>query len=105
MEIKKLALRYIHNELPESEASETTFTVTNLSSFGAHIATPAVYNHQGATIAIASEYDTVEVVDGTIQPTKSFNLTLTYDAKIADCQLAITFLAAIKKILETPASL
>jgi pyruvate/2-oxoglutarate dehydrogenase complex dihydrolipoamide acyltransferase (E2) component len=100
--IKKLALRYIHNELPESEAHEATFTITNLSSFGAHIATPAVYNHQGATMAIASEYDTIDVIEEIITPTRSFNLTLVYDVRIANCQLALNFLAVIKKILETP---
>jgi pyruvate/2-oxoglutarate dehydrogenase complex dihydrolipoamide acyltransferase (E2) component len=85
-EVKEAALKYIRGELTDSDAS--TFAITNLASFDAFQVIPPIYENQSSMFAIASEFN------------QKFNLTLSYDARVADCQRALKFLNAIKEMLE-----
>jgi len=51
-------------------------------------------------LAISSEFDGIEVNEEKISPIKQFNLTLSYDSRVSDCQRAIQFLNSIKDDLE-----
>lgn len=90
-EIKEAALNYMRESL-EDETALSTITVTNLSSFEAFQVIPPVYENQSCTLSITSKFP---VLNG-----QKFNLTLSYDARIADCQTAIAFLNLIKDKLE-----
>ncbi len=92
-EIKEAALKYIRNELGEEDKMISTISVTNLYSFPAFQVIPPVYEHQSAMFSITSKFP---VFDGH----HKFNLTLSYDARVADCQTAIAFLNLIKDKLE-----
>ena len=99
-ELKDLALKYIHNELIKEETENSTLSITNLSPFNAYLAIPPILKNQSAMISIASEFDSFEILGKKISPTRKFNLTLSYDSRIADCQKALQFLNSIKNILE-----
>jgi len=100
IEFKDLTLKYIHNELSYEDTKNSTFSITNLSPFNAYLTIPPILKNQSAMISIASEFDSFEILEGKINPTKKFNLTLTYDSRVADCQKALQFLNSIKDILE-----
>src|SRR3989338_4070425 len=97
-EIKDSALKYIRGELLAKDTALSTISVTNLYSFEAFQVTPPIYEHQSAMFSITSKF--VSWDGGTVH---KFNLTLSYDARIADCQTAITFLHNIKNRLEAKA--
>ena len=97
-EIKDSALRYIRGELLAEDTALSTISVTNLYSFEAFQVTPPVYEHQSAMFSITSKF--VSWDEGIV---RKFNLTLSYDAMVADCQTAIAFLNNIKNRLEAKA--
>ncbi len=97
-EIKESALRYIRGELLTEDTALSTISVTNLYSFEAFQVTPPVYEHQSAMFSITSKFISW---DGGI--VHKFNLTLSYDARVADCQTAIAFLNNIRNWLEAKA--
>lgn len=99
-EVKNLALKYIRGELSDIDTLEDTISLTNLASFGSYLITSPVFEHQSAMISVSSEFDSVKVVDGSLVPTKKFNLTLSFDGQVADCQKALQFLNHVKSILE-----
>lgn len=99
-EVKDLALKYIHDELSELDTKNSTFSVTDLASFNVYLTIPPILKHQSAMISIASEFDSFEILKGKLVPAKKFNMTLSYDPRIADCQKAIQFLNSIKDNLE-----
>ena len=95
-EIKESALKYIRGELSAEDTASSTISVTNLYSFPAFQVSPPVYGHQSSMFSIASRFVSW---DGE-KTVHKFNLTLSYDARVADCQTAITFLNTIKRWLE-----
>ena len=99
-EIKNLALKYIHGELSDVDAKQSTLAITNLAAFDIFNINSPVLEHHSIMISLASEFDSVEVVEGTIIPKRKFNFTLSFDARVADCQRALQFIHSIKKMLE-----
>src|SRR3989344_4976083 len=95
-EIKEAALKYIRGELLDEDTRSSTVSVTNLYSFPAFQVSPPIYGHQSSMFSIASRFVSWDV-EKTVH---KFNLTLSYDARVADCQKAITFLNTIKRWLE-----
>jgi len=98
-EIKHLALKYIHGELSNQE--DGTFSVINLSQFNSYVIITPIFSKQSALISIASEQESFNLSNGNIIPVKEFNLSLSYDVRVADCQKALQFLNAIKSSLES----
>lgn len=100
--IKQLALKYIHNEL--NQKIQSTFSITNLFSLNSFEVIPPIRADQSMMISIASEFDSFEMINGKIIPIKKFNLTMSYDSRVSDCQRALDFLNNIKKSIEKPIS-
>jgi anaerobic magnesium-protoporphyrin IX monomethyl ester cyclase len=98
--IKELAMNYLHGELTKEEKQNGSFAITNLFSFDVHSVIPPIYENQSAMISISSEFETLEKEDEKIVPVKKFNLTLSYDSRVADCQKALQFLHSVKYELE-----
>ncbi|MEK6809185.1 MAG: 2-oxo acid dehydrogenase subunit E2 [Nanoarchaeota archaeon] len=95
-EIKEAALKYIRGELLDEDTRSSTVSVTNLYSFPAFQVSPPIYKHQSSMFSIASRFVSW---DGE-KTVHKFNLTLSYDARVADCQKAIALLNKIRKTLE-----
>ena len=103
-EVKNLALSYIRNELPDTGSEDYSIIIANLSPFNANLAVSPLFKKQSAVISIASELDAVEVINGEIVPAKKFNINLSFDVNVADCQRALQFMNEIKDFLEKPVS-
>ena len=95
-EIKEAALKYIRGELLDEDTKSSTVSVTNLYSFPAFQVSPPIYEHQSSMFSIASRF----VSWGGEKSVHKFNLTLSYDARVADCQKAIALLNKIRKNME-----
>ena len=98
-EMKKLAYQYIHNKLSEI-LNSATFSVLNLSFFNMNSITTPLFEKQSSLFSIASETESLKIVEGNISSIKQFNLCLAYDVRVADCQQALDFLNSIKDRLE-----
>jgi len=98
--VKELAIKYLHEELTDSEKQNGSFAITNLLSFDVFSVIPPIYENQSAMISIASEFESVEKKETSINTIKKFNLTLSYDSRVADCQRALQFLNKVKDDLE-----
>lgn len=99
-EIKVFALQYLHKELLDVEVKTCTFLVTNFSSFNSFIVETPLYKNHSSILAISSEFDSYEMINGSMMPLKKFNVTLSYDSRAADCQRALLFLDSIRIMLE-----
>ncbi len=98
--IKELALKYLHKELTDSEKENGSFSITNLFSFDVFSIIPPLYENQSAMISISSEVENLEMKDEKVFPVSKFNLTLSYDSRVTDCQRAVQFLDSVKHDLE-----
>ncbi len=98
--IKMFAFKYMRDELTAGDGEKGTISILNLSFFNPQLVITPLFAKQAALITIAAEHETVKVVDGKVIPKKAFNLCLAYDVRVADCQRALQFLNAVKKVLE-----
>jgi|GEM_PF-5634918 len=89
--IKELALRQLHGE--PLDGSSSTFSITNLHSLGVfNVDSPPLEGHS-STFSVGADHD---------GPCGSFfNITLTYDLRIADCKMAAQMLADIRATIES----
>ncbi len=98
--VKIFAFKYMRDELTARDGQKATISILNLSFFNPQLVITPLFAEQAALITIAAEHETVKVVDGRVIPKKVFNLCLAYDVRVADCQRALQFLNAVKKVLE-----
>lgn len=98
--VKEIALKYLHNELTESDKENGSFSITNLSSFEVFSVIPPLFENQSSMISISSEFENLEKIGEEIKAIKKINLILSYDSRVADCQRALQFLGSVKKELE-----
>jgi len=88
-EIKKLSFLYLRDQLTEEHTNEASVTLLNFSSFNAVSVYTPLYHQQSALFVIASEHNS-----------NSFNLCLTFDVRVTDCQRALNLLNAVRENLE-----
>ncbi|MEE8118444.1 MAG: 2-oxoglutarate dehydrogenase complex dihydrolipoyllysine-residue succinyltransferase [Gammaproteobacteria bacterium] len=82
-----------------------TFTITNGGVFGSLMSTPIINPPQSAILGMHKIQERPMVVDGEIKICPMMYIALTYDHRIVDGKEAISFLVAIKEVLEDPARL
>ena len=88
------------------ELSGATFTVSNLGMYGMTAITPVINPPQAAILGVGAIRDVLaRGADGEIVDRKLLTLTLSCDHRILYGADAAQFLAAIKQLLESPASL
>jgi pyruvate/2-oxoglutarate dehydrogenase complex dihydrolipoamide acyltransferase (E2) component len=95
--VRDLSLRYMRNELGIEDLTGGSFTVTDLSGFGAQHFIPVLNDRQSAILGICAERATSGCRD----------LVLTFDHRISDGMRAAMFLSELKARLEgaaTPAA-
>ena len=98
-QIKRSAIDYIHDKL-KNDAYKSTIFVTNLSPFNCYMAAAPLFEYNSAVISISSEHESWKNFNGKPIPVKMFNISLSFDARVADCQRALQFLNTVKSILE-----
>ena len=81
------------------------FTITNLGMFGIEQFTAIINPPEAAILAVGTTRETVIVQDGAMWPGKVMTLTLSADHRVVDGLPAAKFMARLKELLETPATL
>jgi len=103
-EVKELAGRAREGKLQPEEYTGGTFTVSNLGMYGIRQFAAIVNPPEGAILAVGGAEERALAVDGEIRARQMMTLTLSCDHRVVDGVIGAEFLAALKKHLETPAS-
>jgi len=103
-EVKELAGRAREGALQPEEYTGGTFSVSNLGMFGIKQFSAVVNPPEGAILAVGATEDRAVVEGGEIKVKKMMSLTLSCDHRVVDGAVGAEFLAALKKYIETPAS-
>jgi len=103
-EVKELAGRARVGELKPEEYTGGTFSISNLGMYGIKEFSAIVNPPEGAILAVGATGERAVVVGGDVQVRKMMSLTLSCDHRVVDGAIGAEFLAALKKHLETPAS-
>ena len=85
------------------EMSGGTFTISNGGVFGSLLSTPILNPPQTAILGMHKIQERPVVQDGEIVIRPMMYLALSYDHRLIDGQEAVSFLVAIKGLLEEPA--
>ena len=105
-EVHDLAKRARGSELQPAEVEGATFTITDVSSFGAELALPVINQPQVAMLAVGAVGKAPVVVEGpdgedAIAVHHVGHLALTWDHRAFDGAYAAAFLAGLRDVLET----
>ncbi len=92
-------------KLSMEEMTGGTFTITNGGVFGSLLATPILNPPQSAILGMHKIEQRPIVEDGEIVIRPMMYVALSYDHRIIDGKESVSFLVAIKEILEDPARL
>ena len=103
-EVKELAGRARAGALQPEEYSGGTFSISNLGMYGIKQFAAIVNPPEGAILAVGGTDERAVVENGSVVAKKMMTLTLSCDHRVVDGAVGAEFLAALKKHIETPAS-
>jgi pyruvate dehydrogenase E2 component (dihydrolipoamide acetyltransferase) len=101
-EVRELAGRAKNKKLKPEEMSGGTFSVSNLGMFGIDEFSAVINPPEGAILAVGAVREVPVVRGGAVVAGKTMKMTLSCDHRVVDGALGATFLAALKKLLESP---
>jgi len=103
-EVKELAGRAREGALQPEEYTGGTFSISNLGMYGIKQFAAIVNPPEGAILAVGGTEERAVVEGGEVMVKKMMSLTLSCDHRVVDGAVGAEFLTALKKHLETPAS-
>ena len=89
-------------QLTAGELQGSTFTITNLGSFGIDAFTPIINYPECAVLGIGQIAKQPAVVENQIVPRETVTLSLTFDHRIVDGAPAARFLQTLREHIENP---
>jgi len=102
-ELKDLIKRAREGNLTLEEYSDSTFTISNLGSFGVHQFTAIINPPNAAILAVGEIFrEPFEKKDGTVGFRSAMFMTLSCDHRIVDGAVAAVFANDLKRIVEHP---
>lgn len=101
-EIKRLAIRARDGELTVDEMQGGTFTITNGGVFGSMLSTPIINPPQSAILGMHNIVERPVAVNGQVEIRPIMYVALSYDHRIIDGKESVSFLVAVKEMLENP---
>jgi pyruvate dehydrogenase E2 component (dihydrolipoamide acetyltransferase) len=101
-EVRELAGRAKNKKLKPEEMTGGTFSVSNLGMFGVEEFSAVINPPEGAILAVGAVRDVPVVRGGALVAGKAMRMTLSCDHRVVDGALGATYLAALKKLLESP---
>lgn len=104
-EIFELAERARTKKLTVQEMTGGTFTITNGGLFGSLFSTPILNPPQSAILGMHAIKDRPVAVDGKVEVRPMMYVALTYDHRLIDGKISVSFLVKIKQLVENPASI
>lgn len=103
--VKELAIKGRDGKLSVDEMSGGTFTITNGGVFGSLLSTPIINTPQSAILGMHKIEDRPVAIDGKVEIRPMMYLALSYDHRIIDGKESVSFLVAVKDMLEHPEKL
>ena len=103
--IMDYAVKAKEGKLEIEDMSGGTFTITNGGVFGSMLSTPIINPPQSAILGMHNIVQRPVVIDDEIVIRPIMYLALSYDHRIIDGRDSVSFLVAIKELLEDPARL
>jgi len=103
-EVKELAGRAREGALKPEEYTGGTFSISNLGMYGIKQFSAIVNPPEGAILAVGGTEERAVVENGQLTVKKMMSLTLSCDHRVVDGAVGAEFMAALKKHIETPAS-
>ena len=103
--IGELALKARNNKLSIADMSGGTFTISNGGTYGSLLSTPILNPPQSGILGMHKIMDRAIVINGKVEVRPMMYLALSYDHRIIDGKEAVTFLVAVKDLLENPTKL
>jgi 2-oxoglutarate dehydrogenase E2 component (dihydrolipoamide succinyltransferase) len=92
-------------KLTIEEMTGGTFTITNGGVFGSLLSTPILNPPQAAILGMHTIKQRPVAENGQVVIRPMMNLALTYDHRLIDGKEAVSFLVAIKEMIENPAKI
>lgn len=93
------------NQITMEEMTGGTFTITNGGVFGSLLSTPILNPPQSAILGMHKIEERAVVENGQIVIRPMMYVALSYDHRIIDGKESVSFLVAVKQLLEDPARL
>lgn len=104
-DIKRLATKARDNKITIEDMTGGTFTITNGGVFGSLMSTPIINPPQSAILGMHNVVDRPVAVNGQVVIRPMMYIALSYDHRIIDGRESVSFLVAVKKMLENPTRL
>jgi 2-oxoglutarate dehydrogenase E2 component (dihydrolipoamide succinyltransferase) len=101
-EIKRLAIKAREGILSLDEMTGGTFTITNGGVFGSMLSTPILNPPQSAILGMRNIVYRPIAVDGKVEIHPIMYIALSYDHRVIDGRESVSFLVAVKELLENP---
>jgi pyruvate dehydrogenase E2 component (dihydrolipoamide acetyltransferase) len=101
-EVRELAGRARDKKLTPEEMTNGTFSISNLGMFGIEEFTAVINPPEGAILAVGTIRNEPVVEDGAIVPGRRMRFTMSCDHRIIDGATGAKFMAAFKRIVESP---
>ncbi len=103
--IKTLAVKARDGKLSIDEMTGGTFTITNGGVFGSMLSTPIINPPQSAILGMHNIVDRPVAVNGQVVIRPIMYVALSYDHRIIDGKESVSFLMAVKQMIEDPSKL
>jgi 2-oxoglutarate dehydrogenase E2 component (dihydrolipoamide succinyltransferase) len=103
--IKTLAVKARDGKLSIDEMTGGTFTITNGGVFGSMLSTPILNPPQSAILGMHNIVDRPMAVNGQVVIRPVMYLALSYDHRIIDGKESVSFLMAVKQMIEDPSKM
>jgi 2-oxoisovalerate dehydrogenase E2 component (dihydrolipoyl transacylase) len=104
-EVKRLADAARNGTAKREELSGSTLTLTSLGPLGGIVSTPVINRPEVAIVGPNKVVERAVVRDGRIEVAKVMNLSISCDHRVVDGHDAASFVAAVRRLVETPALL
>ena len=101
-EVRDLAARARDKKLQPEEMTNGTFSISNLGMFGIEEFTAVINPPEGAILAVGTIRNEPVVEDGAIVPGRRMRFTMSCDHRVIDGATGAKFMAAFKRIVESP---
>lgn len=103
--IKEMAIKGRDGKLTVEELTGGNFTITNGGVFGSLMSTPIINPPQSAILGMHAIKDRPMAVNGKVEILPMMYLALSYDHRLIDGKESVSYLVAIKELLEDPSRL
>ncbi|TCS95946.1 dihydrolipoamide acetyltransferase family protein [Hazenella coriacea] len=101
-EITDKAIRSREMKLDVSEMKGSTFTISNIGGYGSQYFTPVINYPEVAILGVGTLKEKPVVYEGEIAIRPQLFLSLSFDHRLIDGDVAARFMARVKQLIESP---